>query len=173
MRPAQPPHQSAQWRLSVRFAGAGISTSLQARSAAATACRQLSARYTALSDGPWLRLYAPSVDDLIEAREDLGRILVQLHVNAVESAERFDPAASAWSPYEPPPLSSTAQRLMTAHVGIGSWGAEAEPNRVEVRFDATIRAAPRHLQHNSPSAACALTGTLTTSLFSPMTFRAR
>jgi hypothetical protein len=129
------------WRLTVRFESRGhahhIFSRLREHAAAALSADRLKDGVVAEHDGEWLRVYASSEEGLRRAQEIVGSAMDTEGVEAEETAEHHD--GDSWEPIELPPAPPREARRLTEHHGEGPWGAEAEPNRIQVRFEMARR----------------------------------
>ena len=131
------------WRLTVRFESDRDAHSVFARfrehAAAALAADGLKHGVAVERDGAWLRMYAASYDGLRRSQEAISELVELENVQAEELAERHDDVADAWTRIELPPVAERDASRVIEHHGSGDWGAETEPNRVEVRFELNDR----------------------------------
>jgi hypothetical protein len=123
------------WRLTVRFESAAhahhIFSGLREHAAAALAADRLKEGVVAEHDGEWLRVYASSEDGLRRVQGIVATAMDTEGVQAEESAEHHD--GGSWQPIDLPPMSNATPVI--EHHGAGPWGADAEPDRIEVRFE--------------------------------------
>jgi hypothetical protein len=129
------------WRLTVRFESGGhahrVFSGLREHAAAALAADRLKDGVVAEHDGEWLRVYASSEEGLRRAQEIIGSAMDTEGVEAEETAEHHD--GGSWQPIKLPPVPPHEAGQLTEHHVDGPWGAEAEPNRIEVRFEMARR----------------------------------
>jgi hypothetical protein len=134
-----PSAEHDDWRLTVRFETDqdvhGVFARFREHAAAALAADRLKHGVAVLRDGAWLRLYAASYDGLRRAQEVVSEFVELENVQVEELAERHDDEAGAWSRVELPPVPERDARRVSEHHGSGDWGAETEPDRVQVRFE--------------------------------------
>ena len=127
------------WRLTVRFESDAhahqIFSGLREHAAAALAADRLKEGVVAEHDGEWLRVYASSEEGLRRAQEIVASAMDTDGVQAEERAEHHD--GRSWQPIELPP--ARGANHVTEHQGQGPWGADAEPDRIEVRFEMAHR----------------------------------
>ena len=125
------------WRLTVRFESDRhahhVFSGLREHAAAALAADRLSDDVVAEHDGEWLRVYASSEEGLRRAQEIVASAMDTDGVEAEETAEHHDDGG--WQPIELPPVPAPEAEHVTQHRGEGPWGADAEPDRVQVRFE--------------------------------------
>jgi hypothetical protein len=127
------------WRLTVRFESDAhahhVFSGLREHAAAALAADRLKEGVVAEHDGEWLRVYASSEEELSRAQVIVASAMDTDGVQAEESAEHHD--GQGWQPIELPPMRDATH--VTEHHGEGPWGADAEPDRIEVRFELADR----------------------------------
>jgi hypothetical protein len=140
-----PIHTDDDWRLTVRFASDGeahgIFSRLRPHAAAAFAAGRLKEGVVAERDGQWLRVYAASYDGLRRAQQIIAHAIELEGVHAHEAAQHHDASADRWEAVALPPIPEREKRLVAEHHGAAPWGAEAEPDRLEIRFEMTNRSA--------------------------------
>jgi hypothetical protein len=127
-----------EWRLTIevtRDSGERFWDVLWEHAAAALVTDRLTDAAAVHREGKWVRAYAPSYDSLRHAQEVLALALEQTSTEAEESCEHFHQARGAWVPVELPPLPERATRRIKRHDGPEGWGAEAETDRVQLRFE--------------------------------------
>ncbi|HXW58045.1 MAG TPA: hypothetical protein VEJ23_01070 [Solirubrobacteraceae bacterium] len=126
------------WRLTVRFESHAhaqhIFLHLREHAAAALAADRLKDGVVAEHDGEWLRVYATSERGLRRAQQIVASAMRAEGVEAEEQTEHHD--GRRWEPVEPSPGAATG---IAEHHGEGPWGADAEPDRIEVRFELAHR----------------------------------
>jgi hypothetical protein len=127
------------WRLTVRFESAAhahhVFSGLREHAAAALAADRLKEGVVAEHDGEWLRVYTSSQEGLRRAQEIVATAMNTEGVQAEESAEHHD--GQGWQSIELPPMPNATH--VSEHHGEGPWGADAEPDRIEVRFEMADR----------------------------------
>jgi hypothetical protein len=133
------PHPDEDWRLTMRFKAEhearGIFTKLRVHAAAAEAATELQDFVFASRDGVWVRAYAGTYDGLRRAQRVIGELVVAQRLEVDEIAEHRRAASERWEQVELSPLSPRERSVCVRNSGVSSWGAEAEPERVEVRFE--------------------------------------
>jgi hypothetical protein len=126
------------WRLTVKFESEGhahgVFSALKTHAAAALATDRLKDGLLAEHDGEWLRIYAGSEGALRRAQTVVAGALEAERVKAQEDAEHRAPGGE-WEQVELPPLPARDAPLVGEHHGQGPWGAEADPDRVQVHFE--------------------------------------
>lgn len=131
--------EDRDWRLTVKFESQAhahsLLTSLKTHAAAALAADKLKDGLLVEHDAEWLRIYAGSYDALRRGQSVVASALEAESVGAEEEAEQRVPGGDAWWPIELPPLPERDSRLVGEHRGKGPWGAEADPDRVQVHFE--------------------------------------
>jgi hypothetical protein len=132
-------HAHDDWRLTVRFLSEGharaIFASLRRCVAAARASDRLDEGVAAERDHDWLRVYAASYSALRRAEQIIAEVAAGEGVRAEASAQRRDVTARHWEVVPLPPLPESDTSLVAEHRGSTPWGAEAEPQRVQIRFE--------------------------------------
>jgi hypothetical protein len=127
------------WRLTVQFESDAhahhVFSGLREHAAAALAANRLKEGVVAECDGEWLRVYASSEDGLRRAQEIVATAMDTEGVQTEESAEHHD--GRSWQPIELPPMRDATHVI--EHHGVGPWGADAESDRIEVRFEMADR----------------------------------
>jgi hypothetical protein len=127
------------WRLTVRFESDAharrVFSGLRTHAAAAFAADRLKDGVVAEHDGEWLRVYASSQEGLSRAQVIVASAMDTDGVQAEESAEHHD--GRTWQPIDLPPMRDATH--VTEHHGEGPWGADAEPDRIEVRVELADR----------------------------------
>jgi hypothetical protein len=127
------------WRLTVRFESDAhahhVFSGLREHAAAALAADRLKEGVVAEHDGEWLRVYASSEEGLRRAQEIVATAMNTEGVQTEESAEHHD--GRSWQPIELPPMRDATHAI--EHHGVGPWGADAESDRIEVRFEMADR----------------------------------
>jgi hypothetical protein len=86
-------------------------------------------------DGRWLRAYAASFEGLRRIQPAVAEVARLEDVRVEETAERRDPSTGSWFRVDLPSWPAGSDPRITEHPGGGPWGAEAERDRVEVRFE--------------------------------------
>src|ERR1019366_612092 len=78
-------------------------------------------------------------DALRRAQQIIAGALEAEDVRAEEAAQHHNASDDRWDPIELPPVPEREERQVAEHHGTGPWGAEAEPDRIEVRFEMAHR----------------------------------
>jgi hypothetical protein len=125
------------WRLTVRFKSGedatGIFARLQAKIAATLATRRLGDDgVLAHRDGEWLRLHAASYSGLLRAHQAIVILLGEQHAD--ELAQHRSAQSDQWVRLELP-VPEREANLVAEREGSVLWGAEADPERVQIRFE--------------------------------------
>lgn len=131
--------QDDDWRLTVRFESEAhahhVFSGLREHAAATLAADRLKEGVVAEHDGEWLRVCASSEEGLRRAQEIVASAMGTERVQGEESAEHHD--GRSWQPIELPRMRDANH--VREHHGEGPWGADAEPDRIEVRFELADR----------------------------------
>lgn len=131
------------WRLTVRFASdahaAHLFSILRTHAASALAATKLDDTVIAEHDGEWLRVYAKSNDGLRHAQEAIASAMAIEGVRAEEFTQHRTNKTGDWELIDVPPIPQSAEHRVSSHHGASVWGAEAEPDRVEIRFECLHR----------------------------------
>ncbi|HTZ63573.1 MAG TPA: hypothetical protein VMB51_05670 [Solirubrobacteraceae bacterium] len=112
-----------------------IFSRLRSHVAAARAVADLKHLAFARREGAWLRVYAASYDGLRRSQQVVADVIQAEGVSAEETAQHLDAGADSWQPISLPPLAERDERLVVEHRGAAPWGSEAEPDRIQVRFE--------------------------------------
>jgi hypothetical protein len=135
------------WRLTVKFESRthahGVFSALKTHTAAAAAAGRLKDGMLTQHDGEWVRIYGDSYEVLHRGQAIVGRVIEQEGVEADEQAERRAATPQGWESVELPPLPESEMILVSEHHGEGPWGAEVDPNRVQVHFELASHHAAR------------------------------
>ncbi|MHB8241069.1 MAG: hypothetical protein ACYDHN_03670 [Solirubrobacteraceae bacterium] len=133
-------HNCIGYRVSARFEGTGAAKSLIAAGAAATAAARLKEKdTTALADGVWLRVYTPSEATLTTIVRVLDDILCKLDASSEVAFEVYDSTRGHWIGKDVKSIAQFPARVRYHREAPSSWGADAERDRVEVRFECQHR----------------------------------
>jgi hypothetical protein len=135
------------WRLTVRFESSDhthrVLGAMKTHAAAALAADRLKEGVAAERDEEWLRIYAGSVGALRRAQVIVAKALEAEGVQAEERAEHRTGDHDEWERVDLPPLPDRDESLVSEHHGMGPWGSEAEPDRVQVHFELGTRRAAK------------------------------
>jgi hypothetical protein len=127
------------WRLIVEFESKthahGVFSALRTHASAALAANRLKDGVVAEHEAQWLRIYASSYDALQGAQVTVANVIELEGVHAEEQAEHRAGDGAAWESVELPRLLAAEATLVSEHQGQGPWGAEVNPDHVQVHFE--------------------------------------
>jgi hypothetical protein len=136
-------HDNLDWRLTVEFESKthahGVFAAVTTHGSAVLAANRLKDGVIAQHDGVWLRVYAASFDALSRGQAIVASVIEQEGVQAEEQAEHRQGEGAEWESVELPPPPKRDAGLVSEHHGKGPWGSEADPDRVQVRFELASR----------------------------------
>lgn len=139
LRPKAATILTPDWRMTVNFVaeetGHRVLAHLDERASAALAESRLKTSLAVHREGTWLRIYAPGYDALVVAQEEIVAVIDDRSVIADILYEHFSDGDDVWRVIDSPPISEAYQREVRSHSPTPEWGAIAEPDRVQVRWE--------------------------------------
>jgi hypothetical protein len=143
----KPKTHSFSWRLTVRFGGQShgprVLAALKSRICVGLVAQHLPLGVLVEHSGSWIRIYGDSPSVIARARAAVASAARAEHVEAEEQVEARRNATSAWRPANAPWLDPRDAEFLIDRRPAGPWGAEANPNRLQVHIELASRAQAR------------------------------